>query len=235
MGDRLSDALCFREASGEDIPAILAIHNANVRRANSSEPSLPTGTVQEIEAQGFLLAEMKESELRQKLGSSHRFFLALSQATDAPSEAPEIRADSDSIEEHPNPQENIPVGYVSTSTPNLTTESLQSIHWVSDFDPTQLMGDRHVYIQVVAVCPQWTGRGIGRFIYQSIYQTFPNSCLSLFVATKPLRNERSLNFHYRQGFRPVGTFRSPQLIDLKDYESLLFFREAQAVLNQQID
>lgn len=219
MSDRpLSPSRFFREASFDDISAIIDLHNANVR------PDASDSTDQGNMAQGFLLAPMTESDIRKKIGTSHRFFLAL---IHSPTEELNVNADLACPEQYCAHEQEIPLGYISISTSTPTPETIQSIRWSNDFDPDLLMSDRHIYIGSVAVHPEWAGQGIGRFLYQSIYQTFPTSCLSLFVATKPLCNERSLTFHYRQGFHPVGTLRSPQFLDLQDYESLLFFREAQ--------
>ncbi|MGB3495014.1 MAG: GNAT family N-acetyltransferase [Elainellaceae cyanobacterium] len=224
MSDRpLSNSRFFREAFFDDIPTIIDIHNANVLQGDF-DPTAQNHRAQGNSAvQGFMLAPVTEPDLSQKIGTGHRFFLALIRSS------PEgLTVDTDLAHEEPphECEQDIPAGYISISTPTLTPDMLQSISWSNDFDPALLMSDRHIYIQSVAVYRQWAGQGIGRFLYQCIYEAFPTSCLSLFVATKPLCNERSLEFHHRQGFSPVGTWRKPQFLGLKDYESLIFFREA---------
>lgn len=74
MNEHVSPVLGFREASVDDSAAIAAIHNINVRQSCSSDSSNQNSQAQGNEAQGFLLAEMTETEVRKKLGTSSRFF-----------------------------------------------------------------------------------------------------------------------------------------------------------------
>lgn len=69
------------------------------------------------------------------------------------------------------------------------------------------------------------GKGIAQFMYKSLYEKFPQTLFSSFIVTKPIFNQRSLIFHEKQGFKHIGTFQSPQLMDLQNYESILMFKD----------
>ncbi len=88
----------------------------------------------------------------------------------------------------------------------------------------QILSDRHWYIKIVATDLRTVGQGVGQFLYQSLVTQFPNAVFSAFIVTQPVFNQRSLRFHEKQGFRPMGVFRQARFLDLDNYESTLVFK-----------
>lgn len=150
---------------------------------------------------GFLLAESTEEMVREEMANGTRFFVAI---------APE----SEEL-----------VGFVAIARPQISPEIVGNIRWTGTDYGDRLSDHRHHYIQAIATKPGWTGKGIARHLYASVYRQFSDSILSALVVTRPITNHRSLQFHKRQGFAAIGTLNLEYLFDLKDYESTIFYRE----------
>ena len=149
---------------------------------------------------GFLIAEVNEQSIRDNLSRGTQYWVA------APSSG-EI------------------LGIVAISRPKISMEMLKKIEWDEESYQNKVRDPRHIFIQVLATKREWSGRGVAQFMYRSLYETFPNSFFSLFVVINPIVNERSLNFHLKQGFTQIGTIRSDEFLDLKNYEDALMFKE----------
>jgi len=54
--------------------------------------------------------------------------------------------------------------------------------------------------------PEAVGRGIGRALYQNLFESIAGEDINRIVAGVTLPNERSIALHQRFGFQPVGTF-----------------------------
>lgn len=152
------------------------------------------------EDRGFLLAKTDEDELVKNLNSKTQYFIAV--------------AFNDEV-----------VGFLAISRPKISEPFLNHILWQDDSCKSKILSDRHIYIQNIATQRDYMGKGIARFLYQSLYEIFPNSVFSTFVVTKPILNQRSILFHEKQGFQQVGTIKHDQFLDLKNYESVLLFKE----------
>lgn len=150
---------------------------------------------------GFLLAESTQEMVREGMAKGTRFFVAIAPETE------EL------------------VGFVAIARPQISGEVLQKIRWTGTDYGDRISDHRHHYIQVVATKPGWTGKGVARHLYTSIYRQFPHSILSALVVTQPITNRRSLHFHIRQGFAVIGTLNLEYLFDLKNYEGTIVYRE----------
>ena len=54
--------------------------------------------------------------------------------------------------------------------------------------------------------PGAVGRGIGRALYERLFESIAGEDINRIVAGVTLPNERSIALHQRFGFQPVGTF-----------------------------
>ncbi|MEB3150199.1 MAG: GNAT family N-acetyltransferase [Sphaerospermopsis sp.] len=151
---------------------------------------------------GFLLAKISEEEVLKNLNNSTQYFIAVN--------------DSDEV-----------VGYLSVSRPKITDDFLNQIVWEDNDSKNKIINhqEQHLYIQVLATKQEYMGKGIAQFMYKSLYEKFPQTLFSSFIVTKPIFNQRSLIFHEKQDFKHIGTFQSPQLMDLQNYESILMFKD----------
>lgn len=149
---------------------------------------------------GFLLAQTTEDEFIERLSHKTRYFLAVN--------------DDDSV-----------LGFLAFSKPKISNEILNQIIWQDYEHSEKLMSDQHIYIEMVATKLDYMGKGIARFMYESLYEKFPNSLLSTFIVAKPIANERSMIFHQKQGFHPIGSLRYERFLDLENYESILMLKE----------
>lgn len=192
--------LVFREAENNDIPAIVNIHNSNVRGKLDCWGQIRRFLGMPLPDRGFLLAPTTEEEVSQKLASSARYFVA----TNSDHEV---------------------VGFVTLLQPRISDAILNQMSWEDEGFKTKIASENHFYINIVATRLDCMGKGVARFIYESLYQLFPNAYFSAFVVTQPIINNRSLIFHQKQGFERIGVFRAEKLLDLENYESVLFFKE----------
>jgi ribosomal protein S18 acetylase RimI-like enzyme len=116
------------------------------------------------------------------------------------------------------------VGYVAISR-SIPDDILKHVIWRSPGASDFVTLKRHRHITHAAVLPELAGRGVGQFLYEWLYAAHPHAFCSGFIATRPLRNERSLAFHRRQGFEGRGRFQADQFAGLDDYESLLMVKD----------
>ncbi|OKH31702.1 GNAT family N-acetyltransferase [[Phormidium ambiguum] IAM M-71] len=150
---------------------------------------------------GFLLAKTTEVEIQQNLNQgTNKYFVAVNLSGEV-------------------------LGFLALAKPKISNDFLNQIIWQDDSCKDKILSVRHIYIKVVAIKLDYQSRGIGQFMYESLYEKFPNSFISAFIVSKPLCNERSLKFHEKQGFQQVGIWQQKQFLDLYNYESVLMFKE----------
>ncbi|MEG5164558.1 GNAT family N-acetyltransferase [Microcoleus sp. AT3-A2] len=149
---------------------------------------------------GFLLTQITEDEIVQSLNNSCKYFVS-------------AKTDGKIL------------GFVAISQPKISDEMLNKIIWKDERFKKKVTSERHFYLQVVATKLDCMGRGVARFMYEEIYQVFPNSFISLFIVTQPIANTRSLMFHQKQGFEQIGTLQVDLFLDLENYECIVMFKE----------
>lgn len=201
--------LVFREAENNNIPAIVNIHNSSVRRKPGWWGQLRRFLGMSLPDRGFLLTPTTEEEVSQKLASSARYFVATN-------------------------SDHKVVGFVTLLQPIISDAMLNQMIWKDESFKTKIANENHFYINIVATRLDCMGKGVARFMYESLYQLFPNAYFSAFVVTQPIINNRSLIFHQKQGFEQIGVFRSEKVLDLENYESVLFFKEINYRLSSRL-
>jgi L-amino acid N-acyltransferase YncA len=181
--------------------------NLNFREANISDiPSIVAIHNSNVRTnlksltQGFLIAEITENSVGDHLNRSMRYFVA--------------------TQSH-----NKIVGFVCISKPKISLEMLKKIKLEDLSYQSKIQDSRHLFIQVVATKREWRGQGVAQFMYRSLYQIFPNSFFSLFIVINPIYNQRSMNFHLKQGFKQIGTIEAERFLDLTNYKDALMFKE----------
>ncbi|WP_072619988.1 GNAT family N-acetyltransferase [Spirulina major] len=113
------------------------------------------------------------------------------------------------------------LGFVMIALSLLNPVLRDKITWTNPHIPAQTQRDNHRYIQILAVHPDVAGRGVARTLYESLPIQFPNTLFSAIVVWQPIQNQRSLQFHQRQGFIELGRLRAEQFLDLHNYEAIV--------------
>ncbi len=181
--------------------------NLNFREANVSDaPSIVTihnsnaiANLNSIDG-GFLLSDVNEKAVVDQLSRSTRYFVATL------------------------PNKEI-IGFVCVSRPKISAEMLTKIQWEDTMSYEKVQDPRHLFLHVVATRRNWSSQGVGQFMYRSLYDSFPSSFISLFVVVNPIANQRSMNFHTKQGFKKIGTIKADRFLDFKNYEEVLMLKE----------
>lgn len=150
---------------------------------------------------GFLLADTSETEILTKVNQGTRYFIAV-----------------DSTEQV--------LGFLSLAKPIITADFLDLIRWENGGNPEQVLQENHFYIPVVATRWDVMGQGVARFLYESLESQFPATCFSCFIVTQPIYNQRSIQFHQKQGFYQIDRLKQDIFLDMKNYESVLMFKPA---------
>ncbi len=115
------------------------------------------------------------------------------------------------------------LGFICLSN-QIDKNILLSVKWKNKYDSKFLLLNKYFYIDVVAIKPDFIGKGIGKHLYKQLYLTYSNFIFTLFIASKPYINKRSLNFHLKQEFRVIGHYKNNSFCGLKNYESKLLFK-----------
>ncbi|MCW6038142.1 GNAT family N-acetyltransferase [Spirulina subsalsa FACHB-351] len=118
------------------------------------------------------------------------------------------------------------LGFTLVAPLTLTQDYTAPLYWTNPaiLEKTREAPERHIFISLVAIHPQFMVQGVGHFLYQSLFSEFSDYYFSAFVVNKPVKNQRSINFHLKQGFTLAATMQREQFLYFKDYESWLFFR-----------
>jgi predicted GNAT superfamily acetyltransferase len=81
-----------------------------------------------------------------------------------------------------------------------------------------------VYVDRIAARPGYQGRGVGRALYEVLFQQYPSHGFFAGVAESPMHNGASILFHDRLGFRRVGTYGPTRLGSVDNYVGGVFYR-----------
>ncbi|MET3697926.1 L-amino acid N-acyltransferase YncA [Bacillus oleivorans] len=111
------------------------------------------------------------------------------------------------------------IGYIELKS-QFPAEVMDGLEWESPFDLQQ----EQFYIEQVAVHQEYQRKGVGSFLYDQTFRTFPEKNFSAFVVSQPIRNESSIRFHQKMGFEQKATFHSNQYAGMSPYESILFMK-----------
>jgi len=117
-------------------------------------------------------------------------------------------------------------GYVRTD-PAEDAESMESLDWVSEEARLKFRNARTHYIGQIAVAPGSMGRGVGRFMYETLSALNPHTALYSYILLTPVANHASESFHAAVGFTPIATHTSEDMFrGFNGYSSRLWFRSA---------
>ncbi len=103
------------------------------------------------------------------------------------------------------------IGFMIALGPGVTSQS-PNYQWFSEYY------GKFIYIDRIVIAPLYQGNGFGRMLYKGLTQFSSKQCprMTCEVNLRP-RNERSLEFHRKYGFRSVGS----QIIDSGEIHVLL--------------
>lgn len=104
-------------------------------------------------------------------------------------------------------------------------ELLDQLSWSEPLE-TRIALESHYHITEMAVQRDLIGNGIGKSLYMDLFNRSVGAHLSAYVASGPYPNRSSIAFHEKMGFKSVASFHAQAFCGLKDYSSILFFREA---------
>jgi L-amino acid N-acyltransferase YncA len=99
---------------------------------------------------------------------------------------------------------------------------MDSVTWIDKKLEEKFKKVNNKYIEKVAVVEGAEKKGLGRALYQRLFQEYPKYILYSFAAYYPKINEASINFHTRMGFKKSGIFERDEFLGIKDYRSIFF-------------
>lgn len=151
------------------------------------------------EEAGFLLTPLKREDVERSLESENdRYFVVVGEE-----------------------EEVLAFASVSDGVPSGLRSDLD---WFEEFPREEFEREPRRVVDLVAVRGDRTRRGLGGFLYHSLFARYPESWWCGFVSVAPRRNAASLAFHEAAGFRYAARFRRSGFLGQKDYESLLLAR-----------
>ena len=148
---------------------------------------------------GFLLGSADTAELRSLIESSEVWVAVLAETT---------------------------IGFVVAHTDasqrfGVFRNRIPQINWNAAPD---FLDSPAVYVDRIAARPGYQRLGVGRALYEALFQQYPSHGFFAGVAVSPVRNAASIRFHDRLGFRRVGTFGPARLGEFDDYIGGVFYR-----------
>lgn len=144
----------------------------------------------------------------------------------------ELETSIDNISEHllvAETQEQEIVGFLKLQRSE-ERSVLENLKWHDDelkreFETEFKSGSENIsYIEQLAVRKDYLRRGIGSILYKAVFNKHPNMLFYCFIVMKPFKNQASLDFHLKLGFKEAAWFRSAEFCGLKDYESTMLIR-----------
>ncbi len=104
---------------------------------------------------------------------------------------------------------------------------LDNMTWDSDEArdlAMSILNERYVYVKQLAVRRGYRRRGVAEFIYRNMEATVKCPVV-VFAANRPRRNEPSIRFHEKMGYRRVSRLHRPVFGEFTDYESIFFVKD----------
>ena len=154
----------------------------------------------DISTTGFLLIEIGREYIAKELDLGHSYYLCTN--------------DNDHV-----------LGYLVIA-PKIPDDILSSVSWSSPSVEEKVSSSKHQYINLIVVSSKHAGKGVGRFIYNSLFSLHPKYCFSAFYVSSPVENTRSKMFHEKQGFKEAGFYQSDSFHGINNYQSILMLRES---------
>ena len=115
------------------------------------------------------------------------------------------------------------LGYLVLSA-EFPQDLIPEIIFEKDYHQLGLLEENHNYISLVVVSLRHSKKGVGRFLYESLFKLKPNTSFSAFYVLEPVENTRSKVFHEKQSFQQIGIYIKDNFLGIKNYKSCLVFR-----------
>lgn len=115
------------------------------------------------------------------------------------------------------------VGFVKISDSE-TNNVMRNLEWLTPRLKTVFESEDTLYIEKAVVRKEFQFKGIGTFLYQSLFNNYPEKVFYAFVVKKPFNNRSSLSFHKKLNFTESAFFRSSHFFGLKNFESIMMMR-----------
>ncbi len=102
---------------------------------------------------------------------------------------------------------------------------IDNLDWVDEKDKKILLKNDYLLISKIATRRGIRRKGIGKFLYENLFENYKDKDFFAFIVTKPVENKTSIKFHKKMGFRKVAYFSKNEFMDIKNYESILLVKE----------
>lgn len=96
---------------------------------------------------------------------------------------------------------------------------LTDAHWFSE---NPIEREDLFYIEKIVVCHDARRKGVGRSLYQQLFDSRPNSEILAVVSERPFYNQASEKFHLETGFRRVAVFNQDNFADHKEIRNGIY-------------
>lgn len=147
--------------------------------------------------QGFLISKLCRMDVVKRIASEdYRFFVAKSSSGDT-------------------------IGFIVVGN-KFDDNILSDLLWTQESYKSIVENHKYCYIEKNAVMKGFQRKGIGDFLYKSLFSELPNTVFAAFVVNKPYQNTASIKFHQNMGFNSVAVYRAEQFMGIKEYESILY-------------
>ncbi|GAA0327686.1 hypothetical protein GCM10008967_17740 [Bacillus carboniphilus] len=117
------------------------------------------------------------------------------------------------------------VGYIELNSA-FPVEVLGDLEGLSQEEQESILSNQY-YIEQVAIKEDQQRKGIGSYLYNQVLQTFPDRNFTAFVVSQPIRNDSSIRFHRKVGFKDAALFKKDQYAGMSPYESILFIKTSE--------
>lgn len=120
-------------------------------------------------------------------------------------------------------------GYIDINKEIYFPEDAENIIWLNtDLKNVYFHQEDSIKLHHIATSPDFRGKGIAsELLNKSLEELKEKGYKHLFaiVTTSPLTNNASIAFHEKMGFKKVCITKPIDLFSLKNYESLLFYKQ----------
>jgi ribosomal protein S18 acetylase RimI-like enzyme len=120
-------------------------------------------------------------------------------------------------------QNNELIGFIEVSS-SVDVNVISKLQWFDQNTKSVFENGEKLYIEKVAVKPTYQRQNVGKFIYEAIFEEYPEHIFYSFIVKKPFDNIVSVKFHKEMGFIETAKFKADQFLGLKGYESVMLMK-----------
>ncbi|MDY7036039.1 MAG: GNAT family N-acetyltransferase [Thermodesulfobacteriota bacterium] len=114
-------------------------------------------------------------------------------------------------------------GFIELSF-SVDVDVIKKLEWFDENLRTKFENGKKLYIEKVAVKSNYQRQNVGKFMYEAIFEKYPEHIFYSFIVKKPFDNIVSLNFHKKLGFIETAKFKVDEFLGLKNYESVMLMK-----------